>query len=90
MTGQYGYTTLSSLSTARVVERYSHASGKIFSCRISDIEYSSFNGGGYILAYREDINADRTFKICRILKVNGHVFSRIYWNQIGDDFKRIY
>ncbi len=73
-----------------LVIEYCPRSGMIFTCRISDIEYSSFNGGGYILAYREDIDADRTFKICRILKVNGHVFSRIYWNQIGDDFKRIY
>ena len=69
---------------------YCTRSGKIFKCRISDIEYSSYLGGGYILAYREDIKADRTFKIGRILKVNGHAFRRIYWNQIGDNFKRIY
>jgi predicted DNA-binding transcriptional regulator YafY len=69
---------------------YCTRSGKIFTCRISNIEYSNFNGGGYILAYREDIKTDRTFKIGRILKVNGHAFRRIYWNQIGDDFKRIY
>lgn len=73
-----------------LVIEYCTRSGKIFSCRISDIEYSSFNGGGYILAYREDIEADRTFKICRILKVNGHAFRHVFWRQIGDDFKRIY
>lgn len=73
-----------------IVIEYCTRSGKIFKCRISDIEYSNFCGGGYIFAYREDIDADRTFKISRILKVNGHAFRRIYWNQIGDDFKRIY
>lgn len=73
-----------------IVIEYCTRSGKIFKCRISDIEYSSFFGGGYILAYREDIKADRTFKISRILKVNGHAFRRIHWNQIGDNFKRIY
>lgn len=73
-----------------IVIEYCTRSGKIFKCRISDIEYSSYFGGGYILAYREDIKADRTFKIGRILKVNGHAFRKIYWNQIGDNFKRIY
>lgn len=68
---------------------YCTRSGKIFTCRISNIEYSTYYGGGYILAYREDIKTDRTFKIGRIPKVNGHAFSRIYWNQIGDNFKRI-
>ena len=32
---------------------------------------------------------ERTFKISRIMKVNGHAFSRIFWNQIGDVFNRI-
>ena len=59
-------------------------------CTRSGIEYSNFNGGGYIQAYREDIEADRTFKICRILKVNGHAFRHVFWRQIGDGFKRIY
>jgi hypothetical protein len=40
-------------------------------------------------AYRTDICEDRTFKVSRILKVNGHSFSRIFWNQIGDNFNRI-
>ena len=69
---------------------YCTRSGKVFTCRISNIEYSSYYGGLYIVAYREDIDADRTFKISHILKVNGHSFTRIYWNQIGDDFKTIY
>ena len=55
-----------------------------------EIEYSRYYGGLYIQAYRQDLKADRTFKISRILSVNGHSFSRIYWNQIGDDFKRLY
>ena len=29
-----------------LVIEYCTRSGKIFSCRISDIEYSNFNGGG--------------------------------------------
>ena len=43
--------------------------------------------GGYIEAFREDMKLERIFKISRILKVNGHSFSRIFWNQIGDNFK---
>jgi predicted DNA-binding transcriptional regulator YafY len=73
-----------------IVIEYCTRGGKVFICKISNIEYSTWYGGGYILAYREDIGADRTFKISRILKVNGHAFSRIYWNQIGDYFKTIY
>ena len=73
-----------------IVIEYCTRGGKVLTCRISNIEYSSYYGGSYIVAYREDIDADRTFKISRILKVNGHSFTRIYWNQIGDDFKRIY
>ena len=45
--------------------------------------------GGYIEAFREDMKLERIFKISRILKVNGHSFSRIFWNQIGDNFNRI-
>ena len=66
-----------------IVIEYCTRSGKIFTCRISDIEYSSYYGGGYI-------KADRTFKIGRILKVNGHTFRHVYLRQIGDNFKRIY
>ena len=68
---------------------YCTRSGKVFSCEISDIVYSQYYGGGYIQAIRQDINEERTFKVSRILKVNGHYFSRIFWNQIGDNFNRI-
>lgn len=68
---------------------YCTRSGNVFTCRISDIEYSHYYGGGYILAFRLDIEKDRTFKVSRIQKVNGHSFSRIFWNQIGDNFNRI-
>jgi predicted DNA-binding transcriptional regulator YafY len=69
---------------------YCTRSGRIFTCKITDIGYSKYYGGGYIKAYRMDMREERTFKICRILSVNGHSFSRIFWQQIGDDFKRIY
>ena len=69
---------------------YCTRNGRVFTCQISNIEYSRYYGGLYIQAYRQDLKADRTFKISRILSVNGHSFSRIYWDQIGDDFKRLY
>ena len=69
---------------------YFTRNGRIFTCRISDIKYSSYYGGMYIQAYRLDMGAERTFKVSRIMSVNGHSFSRIFWKQIGDDFKRIY
>ena len=69
---------------------YCTRNGRVFTCQISNIEYSRYYGGLYIQAYRQDLKADRTFKISRILSVNGHPFSRIYWDQIGDDFKRLY
>lgn len=68
---------------------YCTRSGSVFTCKISDIVYSQYYGGGYIQAFREDMGEDRTFKVSRIMKVNGHSFSRIYWNQIGDSFNRI-
>ena len=68
---------------------YCTRSGKVFSCEISNIVYSQYYGGGYIQAYREDLGEERTFKVSRIMKVNGHSFTRIYWNQIGDNFNRI-
>lgn len=68
---------------------YCTRNGRIFTCRISDIRYSSYYGGMYIQAYRTDMDEERTFKVSRIMKVNGHSFSRIFWNQIGDEFKRI-
>lgn len=68
---------------------YCTRSGYVFRCRISDIRYSSYMDGGYIEAFREDMKQERTFKISRIMKVNGHSFSRIFWNQIGGHFKVI-
>ena len=69
---------------------YCTRNGRVFTCEISDIRYSCYYGGMYIHAFRLDLNEDRTFKVSRIQKVNGHSFSRIYWKQIGEDFKRIY
>ena len=69
---------------------YCTRAGRVFTCRIADIRYLSYYGGMYIFAFRMDIRQDRTFKVSRIQKVNGHCFSRIFWNQIGDEFKRIY
>jgi len=68
---------------------YCMRSGNVFTCRISDIVYSQYYGGGYIQAFRQDMGEERTFKVSRIMKVNGHSFSRIFWNQIGDIFNRI-
>ena len=68
---------------------YCTRSGRGFTCRISDLMYSRYYEGQNILAYRLDIKEERTFKISRIQKVNGHSFSRIFWNQIGDNFNRI-
>lgn len=68
---------------------YCTRSGSVFTCRISDIVYSQYYGGGYIQAFRVDMGEERTFKVSRIMKVNGHSFSRIFWNQIGDNFNRI-
>ena len=69
---------------------YCTRNGRIFTCEITNIGYSNYYGGGYIVAYRTDMGEDRTFKVSRILSVNGHAFSRIFWNQIGDTFKRLY
>ena len=69
---------------------YCTRNGRVFTCRIADIRYSSYYGGMYSQAYRRDMCEERTFKVSRIMSVNGHSFSRIYWKQIGDVFKRIY
>ena len=69
---------------------YCTRNGRVFSCKITNIGYSNYYGGGYIVAYRTDMREDRTFKVSRILSVNGHSFSRIFWQQIGDEFKWIY
>ena len=68
---------------------YCTRAGKVFTCKISYIRYSLYYGGDYIEAHRLDIHEDRTFKISRIMKVNDHSFSRIFWNQIGENFNRI-
>ena len=57
---------------------YCTLNGRVFSCKITDIGYSNYYGGGYIVAYRTDMGEDRTFKVSRILSVNGHSFSRIF------------
>lgn len=68
---------------------YCTRSGSLFRCRITDIRYSGCYSGGYINALRMDMDEYRTFKISRILKVNGHSFSRIFWDQIGGNFNVI-
>ena len=78
------------MSQQTIEIEYCTRSGHIFTCEITDIGYSRYYGGGYIVAFRTYMGEDRTFKVSRILSVNGHSFSRIYWNQIGSDFKRIY
>ena len=77
------------ISQQSIEIEYCTRSGRVFSCKITDIGYSQYYGGGYIQAYRTDMGENRTLKVSRIMKVNGHSFSRIFWNQIGDDFKRI-
>ena len=78
------------MSQQTIEIEYCTRSGHVFACEITDIGYSQYYGGGYIVAFRTDLGENRTFKVSRILSVNGHSFSRIYWNQIGSDFKRIY
>ncbi len=78
------------MSRQMIEIEYCPRSGLIFRCEISDIEYSRYYGGLYIQAYRQDIEEFRTFKISRIMSINGHSFSRIEWKQIGNEFKRIY
>lgn len=77
------------MSRQTIEIEYCTRNGKVFTCEITDIGYSRYYGGGYILAYRIDLGEQRTFKVSRIQKVNGHSFSRIFWNQIGDQFNRI-
>ena len=73
-----------------IVIEYCTRNGKVFTCQISDICYSRYYGGAYIEALRVDIGELRTFKVSRIMSVNGHSFSQIFWNQIGDNFNSIY
>ena len=63
--------------------------GTVITCHINNIEYSRKYGAMYIEAFCLNVEEDRTFKISRIMKVNDHSFSRIFWNQIGDNFNRI-
>jgi hypothetical protein len=78
------------ISRQTIEIEYCTRNGRVFSCEITDIGYSRCYGGGYIVAQRTDLCEDRTFKVSRIMSVNGHSFSRIFWQQIGDEFKRIY
>ena len=78
------------MSQQTIAIEYCTRNGKVFTCEITDIGYSNYYGGGYIVARRTDMGEDRTFKVSRILSVNGHSFSRIFWQQIGGEFKRIY
>ena len=78
------------ISRQTIEIEYCTRNGKVFTCEITNIGYSNYYGGEYIVAYRTDMGEDRTFKVSRILSVNGHSFSRIFWQQIGDNFKRIY
>jgi len=78
------------ISRQTIEIEYCTRNGRVFSCEITDIGYSRCYGGGYIVARRTDLCEDRTFKVSRIMSVNGHSFSRIFWQQIGDEFKRIY
>jgi cell division protein FtsZ len=41
-----------------IIIEYCTRSGKVFVCEITDIEYSRYYGGGYILARRTDIDED--------------------------------
>ena len=68
---------------------YCTRKGTVITCSINNIAYSRKYGAMYIEAYCLNVEEYRTFKISRIMKVNGHSFSRIFWNQIGDNFNRI-
>ena len=68
---------------------YCTRKGTVITCHINNIEYSRKYGAMYIEAFCLNVEEDRTFKISRIMKVNDHSFSRIFRNQIGDNFNRI-
>ena len=68
---------------------YCTRKGTVITCHINNIEYSRKYGAMYIEAFCLNVEEDRTFKISRIMKVNDHSFSIIFWNQIGDNFNRI-
>ena len=66
---------------------YCTRNGKVFSCEISKITYSPYYGGTYIQAFCPDWGVERTFKVSRILKVNGYschqkvMKSRLIWEK---------
>lgn len=68
---------------------YCTRKGDVYTFHITDILYSRRYGAMYIQAFCLEVEEDRTFKISRIMMVNGHSFSRIFWQQIGDNFNRI-
>ena len=78
------------MSRQTIEIEYCTRNERVFTCTITDIRYSRYYVGGYIQAYRTDMGEDCIFKVSRIMSVNGHCFSRIHWNQIGDDIKRLY
>lgn len=78
------------ISQQAIVIEYCTRNGRAFTCEITDIGYPKYYGGGYIVARRTDMGEDRTFKVSRIMSANGYSFNKIYWRQIGDEFKRIY
>ena len=53
------------MSQQTIEIEYCTRSGHIFTCEITDIGYSRYYGGGYIVARRTDIDEDRTFKVSR-------------------------
>lgn len=69
--------------------QYCTRRGDVYSFHINNIMYSRRYGAMYIEAFCLEMEEDRTFKISRIMMVNGHSFSRIFWNQIGDNFSVI-
>lgn len=69
--------------------QYCTRRGNVYSFHIYNIMYSRRYGAMYIEAFCLEMEEDRTFKISRIMMVNGHSFSRIFWNQIGDNFSVI-
>lgn len=54
---------------------YCTRSGREFTCLLENVRYSSFYGGLYIEAFCTNWGETRTFKISRILRVNGHGYN---------------
>ena len=66
---------------------YCTRSGREFTCLLENVRYSSFYGGLYIEAFCTNWGETRTFKINRILRVNGHGYNRIDWRAINNEYK---